>query len=465
MSDLFVTILEISSAGVRKRVNEPIDRDSVYKYDGFEFKILYSDEQFFQISVFAYNRYTTRLLFASLENYATKIGGQYNVPIMIETDGGFAGVLCTYIFMISQKQISMEKMYQTVGINENWHISIDTYMVLKERFSDSGRKNGFLELMHYIENDSDICRQTERMIDNTVLYSEHFRSHCIPNRAGVVKFQENLTMLSAKEATTRGKHTAVLNFANPVEPGGGVLRGAKAQEESICRSSNLYSALISKKAYPYYTTNKLIWNKNQFNSMFLGSDMLLYSPNVIVLKEETDFRPGLSYVGVAKYNDQPFYIDVITCAAPFFNGLGYILPNGDLQHLFERRIRNIFEVAIENQVEVIVLGAFGCGAFHNPPDVVADAFRNVLLESRYNKAFDEIIFAVKRTNIICPNIEAFEKNFSLHPYINNQGTEQKHRLSWKWKCNCAQEHSWDTLKCDSCNCERKQSKLIHCYNR
>ena len=199
--------------------------------------------------------------------------------------------------------------------------------------------------------------------------------------------------------------------------------------------------------------------------MFLGSDMVIYSPSVMVLKEDVDYRQGFPYSGIEKYSNQPFCVDVITCAAPFFSGLGYILPNGDLQHLFERRIRNILEVAIENQIEVIILGAFGCGAFHNPPDIVADAFRKVLLEARYNKAFDEVIFAVKRTNIICPNIEAFEKNFSLFPDINYQGNEQKHRLSWKWKCNCGQEHSWDKIKCEVCNCDRKHSKEVICYNK
>ena len=94
-----------------------------------------------------------------------------------------------------------------------------------------------------------------------------------------------------------------------------------------------------------------------------------------------------------------------------------------------RRIRNIFEVAIENDVDILVLGAFGCGAFHNPPEVVTDAFRECLLELRYLNAFDEVVFAVKREAIPSKNIEMFERAFSAFPKYNEDGYEryiQKH---------------------------------------
>ncbi|WCD89919.1 hypothetical protein KPP03845_106343 [Streptomyces xanthophaeus] len=44
---------------------------------------------------------------------------------------------------------------------------------------------------------------------------------------------------------------AVLNFAPARNPGGGYVRGAKAQEEAPCRASALYETLLEA---PEYTT-------------------------------------------------------------------------------------------------------------------------------------------------------------------------------------------------------------------
>lgn len=64
--------------------------------------------------------------------------------------------------------------------------------------------------------------------------------------------------------------------------------------------------------------------------------MVIYSPDVLILKDIVDYRPHFLEDGKEVYQDSLYYVDVISCAAPFFSGLGYILPNGDLEHFIIR---------------------------------------------------------------------------------------------------------------------------------
>ena len=64
----------------------------------------------------------------------------------------------------------------------------------------------------------------------------------------------------------------------------------------------------------------------------------------------------------------------------------------DLFSLLERRIHRILEIAENKSNEVVILGAFGCGAFSNPPDVVAKAMKNEV--EKFRKSFKTIEFAV-----------------------------------------------------------------------
>ena len=95
---------------------------------------------------------------------------------------------------------------------------------------------------------------------------------------------------------------------------------------------------------------------------------------------------------------------MITCAAPnlrerpsnsYNSGDGderLILNDSELQALHEKRDVRIFDVAVQQGVDVLVLGAFGCGAFRNSPSVVAKVMMN--LAKKYSKAFKVIEFAV-----------------------------------------------------------------------
>ena len=98
-----------------------------------------------------------------------------------------------------------------------------------------------------------------------------------------------------------------------------------------------------------------------------------------------------------------FRVDVITCAAPnlrevpanSFNkdeGEPIRLSDEELYKVHYKRAIKIMEVACANNVEVLILGAFGCGAFRNNPKVVAKAYKDAVEHFRH--AFKEIEFAV-----------------------------------------------------------------------
>ena len=67
IKNLYIAVFEINSDGIKAFKNEKIHACGVYKYEGFEFEVLYHDEKFFQVKVYAYNLYTTRVLGVSVE--------------------------------------------------------------------------------------------------------------------------------------------------------------------------------------------------------------------------------------------------------------------------------------------------------------------------------------------------------------------------------------------------------------
>lgn len=183
----------------------------------------------------------------------------------------------------------------------------------------------------------------------------------------------------------------VLNFASATTPGGGVTKGSSAQEEALCRCSTLYPCISVKEMWNgfYYP------HRNAKNP--IHNDDCIYTPNVVVFKSDTD-RPKLLKVEDWKK------VDVITCAAPnlrpkpsnAMNGgdgeVAVKLSNRELQNIHEDKLRRILDIALVNNVEVMILGAFGCGAFQNSPLVVATAMHNVIKD--YLREFKAIEFAV-----------------------------------------------------------------------
>ena len=66
-------------------------------------------------------------------------------------------------------------------------------------------------------------------------------------------------------------------------------------------------------------------------------------------------------------------------------------------------------MAAANDADVLVLGAFGCGAFRNPPELVAEVFHHLLVKNGYGRFFRKVIFAIKKNDERNTNLEAFRK--------------------------------------------------------
>lgn len=250
----------------------------------------------------------------------------------------------------------------------------------------------FRDTINIIETDSEFQRtlaHTDK--ENTFLY--------IPNPDGI---QRTLNTFAAKIFVTKERaiecalrlskevsgRIAVLNFASAKNPGGGVANGASAQEEAICRITNLYPSLCLMR-------DKGIFYDSKRRSPY--SDEVLYSRDIVVIKSDED-EPKL----LAK--NERILTDVVTCAAP--NQTGLKIPDDEVQEIIRRRIVRVLDACIENGAVNVVLGAWGCGAFRNPPKPVVTAIMTEISE-KYTFAFNNIVFAVYCRGKEIVNYETF----------------------------------------------------------
>lgn len=199
--------------------------------------------------------------------------------------------------------------------------------------------------------------------------------------------------------TNKGaKNVLVLNFANPVSPGGGVRRGANAQEEDLCRKSSLLHSLESKSARPYYEAHRKLDHELATDAMLLSPEVEIFRGNGNLLLPETTV------------------VAVLTCAAPAIRFETQPVAKKELEELLYNRIMGMLHVAAHEGYSYLVLGAWGCGAFGNDPDMVSDMFYKALKDFRCGRLrekdkFRQIVFAVLDRTNKQRNLKAFERNF------------------------------------------------------
>ncbi len=194
-------------------------------------------------------------------------------------------------------------------------------------------------------------------------------------------------VLAAMDLIDRGYNPAMLNLADLYTPGGLVEYGSGAQEENLCRRSNLVLSLY------------------QFSSARVKQYPELG------LKERPDLYPmderfGGIYSGIVTFFrgpesegsqllDKPYNIPVISVAAingPRIGADGMMFK--EETELTLDKMRTIFRIGKANDHDALVLSAMGCGAFANPPAHIARLFHQVIEEEEFKGRFRLIDFAI-----------------------------------------------------------------------
>jgi len=186
------------------------------------------------------------------------------------------------------------------------------------------------------------------------------------------------------------EHPLVMNFANAIHPGGGFLKGARAQEESLCRNSTLYLSLASDKAKEMYS-----YNKKNLNP--LDSDYMLVTPDVCVFRDQN-----------GELLHEPYNVSVVTIPAPNKNGRAKGVEQSILDDVMIYRLRRMLYMAAKYGYRNLVLGAWGCGAFGHDTETVAGYFYKLFFEERFDEFFDNVAFAILHDE---DKINAFRKVF------------------------------------------------------
>ena len=165
----------------------------------------------------------------------------------------------------------------------------------------------FQDTKDWVETDKDLSDSIENAKKKTEIFWED--SYPLFNQKKLYDTKITVSRSRSFEAAVKldkqmpGSKIAVMNFANAFYAGGGVTKGSRAQEESLCRTSTLYPLLYRRSLRNTFYKHHYKLNNPK------ASDSLIYTEGVIICKTDEDLPKRLP-------KEEWVSVDVITVAAP-----------------------------------------------------------------------------------------------------------------------------------------------------
>lgn len=243
------------------------------------------------------------------------------------------------------------------------------------------------KLVKVFRDTLEFCKDEKLNKAKTEKISNWEKKIYFPKTEPIVKVINKDCVEVAYDLSLKGK-TCVLNMANAFNRGGGVERGSMAQEEELCRRSNLWYSL-RPSFYP------------------LGETEFIYSKNIKFLKDK--YYDLFLNDNTIDYSI--FKCDVITIAA--INLRNSKIKKSAYESITKNKIQQMLLYPAQRGCKNLVLSAFGCGAFMNNPIFMSKTFKSLMKELPYeNITFAILDDANSKANGIS-NFETFKKTFEV----------------------------------------------------
>jgi predicted NAD-dependent protein-ADP-ribosyltransferase YbiA (DUF1768 family) len=194
-------------------------------------------------------------------------------------------------------------------------------------------------------------------------------------------------MLETAHTLTKqlGKPVVCLNMANEDHPGGGYRSGAAAQEENMFRRSNAHFTLAGDDVLRR-VRGEVRYTSNMTRAIAGKHGTVPITPLVCIKGREECSRDDLGYTPLADNEVFPFH-EMRSAAIDVGAYRG-----ADLEGEMRQRIDSQFATLIAYEQRVVVLSAFGCGAFENDPERVATLYSDAI--HRYKAHLDMVVFSI-----------------------------------------------------------------------
>lgn len=212
------------------------------------------------------------------------------------------------------------------------------------------------------------------LLDARGLAQSSLRPSSIPVPAPRIRLDGRDSITVALDLSGQNVHPTILIFGSARRAGGGWDKGARAQEEDVALSSTW--GLQAEMVSTYYDLAK------SDSATAMHPDMLLWSECGFILSPSLD-----------AWLPEPAPCSFVAFAAPNAKGLarsgidtGSPVTEQRIRHHMEVRCAATLALAMDKQVQHLVLGAIGCGVFGLSPQMVAQTWRRTIAATGYSGA-------------------------------------------------------------------------------